>query len=139
MEDFDQYESLSLLAEELASVAKTVVDVKEESYDIITMTLREKIHVPREQFKASYLVALLADKESTRIFDIFFIAFPRLISHLNIIRHTHARRGRGNQRSSPYNPRLTWCGGVQVWSQRPQVSALLKAFSNRESLPFLGT
>ena len=37
-------------------------------YDVIATTLREKIHVPKEQFKA-YFLALLADKEYTRIFN----------------------------------------------------------------------
>ena len=59
LEDFDKYEALRL-AEELVSVAKTTADAKAVSYDIIASTLREKIHVPREQFKA-YFLALLAD------------------------------------------------------------------------------
>ena len=50
-------------------MAKTTSDTKAASYDIIATNLREKIHVPKEQFKA-YFLALLADKEYTRIFDI---------------------------------------------------------------------
>ena len=49
-------------------MAKTTSDTKAASYNIIATTLREKIHVPKEQFKA-YFLALLADKEYTRIFD----------------------------------------------------------------------
>ena len=64
--DFDKFEALRL-AEELVSLAKTTSDTKAASYDIIATTLREKIHVPKEQFKA-YCLALLADKEYTRIF-----------------------------------------------------------------------
>ena len=67
LEDFDKYEALRL-AEELVSVTKTTGDDKAASFDIIAATLREKIHVPKEQFKA-YFLALLADKEFTRIFD----------------------------------------------------------------------
>ena len=67
LEDFDKYEALRL-AEELLSVAKTTSDTKAASYDIIATTLREKIHAPKEHFKAFFL-ALLTDKEYTRIFD----------------------------------------------------------------------
>ena len=67
LEDFNKYEALRL-AEELVSVAKTTGHAKAASYDIITTTLREKIHVAKEQSKA-YFLALLADKEFTRIFD----------------------------------------------------------------------
>ncbi|CAH3027178.1 unnamed protein product, partial [Porites evermanni] len=57
-----------IVHEELVSVGKTTTDTKEASHDIIATTLREKIHVPKEQFKA-YFLALMADKEYTRIFD----------------------------------------------------------------------
>ena len=67
LEDLDKYEAFRL-AEELVSVAKTTGDSRAASYDIIATTLREKIHVPKEQFKA-YFLALLVDKEFTRIFD----------------------------------------------------------------------
>ena len=90
LEDFDKYEALRL-AEELVSVAKTTSDTKAASYDIIATTLREKIHVPKEQFKA-YFVALLADKEYTRIFD--------------TIAKVEKSFRRPNLRSSPY-PRVT--------------------------------
>ena len=43
------------LLEELVSVWKTTTDTKEASHDIIATTLREKIHVPKEQFKAYFL------------------------------------------------------------------------------------
>jgi len=46
----------------LASVAKSSSDPKAASYDIIASTLREKLHVPAEQFEA-YFPALLADKD----------------------------------------------------------------------------
>ena len=49
-------------------VAKTTSDANAANYDIITTTLREKLHVPKEQFKA-YFLALLTDKEYTRMFD----------------------------------------------------------------------
>ena len=53
LEDFEKYGALCL-AEELVSVGKTTGDTKAASYDIIATTLREKIHVPREQFKAYF-------------------------------------------------------------------------------------
>lgn len=66
-EDFDKYEALRL-AEELVSVAKTSGNIKSTSYEIIASTLREKLYVQTEQFKA-YFLALLADKEFSRIID----------------------------------------------------------------------
>lgn len=65
MEDFDKYEALRY-AEELASVAKSSGDPKAANYDIIASTLREKLHVPAEQFKA-YFLGLLADKDFSRV------------------------------------------------------------------------
>ena len=67
LEDFDKYEALRL-AEDLVSVAKTSGHVKAPTYEIIASTLREKVSVSPEQFKA-YFLALLADKEFSRIFD----------------------------------------------------------------------
>ena len=67
LEDFDKYEAMRL-AEELVSVAKTPNHGKAASYDIIATTLREKMNVSGEQFKA-YFLDLLADKEFSRIFD----------------------------------------------------------------------
>lgn len=67
VEDFDKYEALRL-AEDLVSVAKTSGHVKAPTYEIIASTLREKVSVSTEQFKA-YFLALLADKEFSRIFD----------------------------------------------------------------------
>ena len=67
LEDFDTHEAVHL-AEELISVVKTTGHAKVASYDIIATTLREKVHLSKEQFKA-YFQALLADKEFTRIFD----------------------------------------------------------------------
>ena len=95
MEDFEKYKALHLL-EELVSVGKTTTDTKEASHDIIATTLREKIHVPKEQFKA-YFLALMADKEYTRIFD--------TISKVDkSFRHPapyFCTQARGNLRSSP--------------------------------------
>ena len=65
------------LLEELVSVGQTTTDTKEARHDIIATTLREKIHVPREQFEA-YFLALMTDKE--------------LISRLDILHHTFAHR-----------------------------------------------
>ena len=67
VEDFDKYETLRL-TEGLVSVAKTSNNPKATSYEIIASTLREKIYVPTEQFKA-YFLALLAGKEFSRIID----------------------------------------------------------------------
>ena len=57
LENFAKYEAVRL-AEELVSVAKTTGYAKVASYDIIATTLKEKIHVSKEQFKA-YFLALL--------------------------------------------------------------------------------
>ena len=118
--DFDKYEALRL-AEELVSVAKTTGDTKAASYDIIATTLREKIHVPREQFKA-YFLALLADKEFTKIFDTISKvdkSFKRPAPYLRT-------QARDNQRFSPSNPRVTCyrCGipghkSTQCWKRSP--------------------
>ena len=67
VEDFDKYEALRY-AEELASVAKSSSHPKAASYDVIASTLREKLHVPDEQFKA-YFLALLADKDFSRVIE----------------------------------------------------------------------
>ena len=67
VEDFDKYEALRL-AEDLVSVAKTSGNAKAASYEIIASTLREKVSVSTEHFKA-YFLALLADKEFSRIID----------------------------------------------------------------------
>ena len=57
LENFAKYEAVRL-AEELVSLAKTTGHAKVASYDIIATTLKEKIHVSKEQFKA-YFLALL--------------------------------------------------------------------------------
>ena len=67
VEDFDKYEALRL-AEDLVSVAKTSGNAKAASYEIIASTLHEKLSVSTEHFKA-YFLALLADKEFSRIID----------------------------------------------------------------------
>ena len=67
VEDFDKYEALRY-AEELASVAKSSSHPKAASYDVIASTLREKLHVPAEQFKA-YFLALVADKDFSRVIE----------------------------------------------------------------------
>ena len=67
VEDFDKYEALRY-AEDLASVAKSSNDPKAASYDIIASTLREKLHVPAEQFKA-YFLSLLANKDFSRVIE----------------------------------------------------------------------
>ena len=59
--EIDKYEALRL-AEQLASVAKVSRHEKASAYDVIACTLREKLAVPKKQFKA-YFVALLAEKE----------------------------------------------------------------------------
>ena len=56
--EIDKYEALRL-AEQLASVSR---HEKASAYDVIACTLREKLAVPKKQFKA-YFVALLAEKE----------------------------------------------------------------------------
>ena len=119
LEDFDKYEALRL-AEELVSVAKTTSDTKAASYDIIATTLREKIHVPKEQFKAFFL-ALLADKEYTRIFD----TIAKVEKSFRRPTPYFRTQARGNLRSSPY-PRVTCyrCGtpghkSTQCWKRVP--------------------
>ena len=121
LEDFDKYEALRL-AEELVSVAKTTSDTKAASYDIIATTLREKIYVPKEQFKAFFL-ALLADKEYTRIFDTIAKvekSFRRPTPYFRF-----RAQARGNLRSSSH-PRVTCyrCGtpghkSTQCWKRVP--------------------
>ena len=101
LEDFDKYEAAHL-AEELVSVAKTTGHAKAASYDIFGTTLREKIHVLKEQFKA-YFLALLADKEFTRIFDAISKvdkSFTRPVPYFRT-------QARGNQRFSSSNLRVT--------------------------------
>ena len=66
-EDFDTCEALRL-AEQLASVAKVSSYEKASTYDIIACTLREKLAVPKKQFKA-YFVAFLADKEYAKVLE----------------------------------------------------------------------
>ena len=119
LEDFDKYEALRL-AEELVSVAKTTSDTKAASYDIIATTLREKIHVPKEQFKAFFL-ALLADKEYTRIFD----TIAKVEKSFRRPTPYFRAQARGNLRSSSY-PRVTCyrCGtpghkSTQCWKRVP--------------------
>ena len=82
-------------------MAKTTSDTKAASYDIIATTLREKIHVPKEQFKAFFL-ALLADKEYTRIFD----TIAKVEKSFRRPTPYFRTQARGNLRSSPY-PRIT--------------------------------
>ena len=119
LEDFDKYEALRL-AEEVVSVAKTTIDTKAASYDIIATTLREKIHVPKEEFKAHFL-ALLVDRECTRIFDTIFKVEKSLRCPTPYFR----TQTRGNLRSPPY-PRVTCyrCGtpghkSTQCWKRVP--------------------
>ena len=119
LEDFDKYEALCL-AEELVSVAKTTSDTKAASYDIIATTLREKIHVPKEQFKAFFL-ALLADKEYTRIFD----TIAKVEKSFRRPTPYFRAQARGNLKSSSY-PRVTCyrCGtpghkSTRCWKRVP--------------------
>ena len=118
LEDFDKHEVVHL-AEELVSVAKTTGHAKAASYDIIATTLREKIHVSKEQFKA-YFLALLADKEFTRIFD----AISKVDKSLKRPARYFHTQARGNQRFSSPNPRVTCyrCGtpghkSTQCWKR----------------------
>ncbi|KXJ17543.1 hypothetical protein AC249_AIPGENE14767 [Exaiptasia diaphana] len=66
-EDFDKYDALSM-AEQLATAAKSAAHEKASSYDVIACTLREKLPVPKKQFKA-YFLALLADKEYAKVLE----------------------------------------------------------------------
>jgi hypothetical protein len=115
-QDFDKYQALRL-AEELVSVAKTTNSPKPSSYDVIATTLREKIGVPNDQFKA-YSLALLVDKEYTRIFD----AISKIDKSFH--RSTPYTRppGRYNERPSVSGPRVVCyhCGtpghkSLQCW------------------------
>ena len=65
--DFDKYEALSL-AERLLHQAHIEKHPKVTAFDIIVNTLRSKMQVSEEQFKAYYL-ALLAEKEYAGILD----------------------------------------------------------------------
>ena len=101
-------------------MAKTTSDTKAASYDIIATTLREKIHVPKEQFKAFFL-ALLADKEYTRIFD----TIAKVEKSFRRPTPYFRAQARGNLRSSSY-PRVTCyrCGtpghkSTQCWKRVP--------------------
>ena len=87
------------------------------SYDITATTLREKIHVSKEQFKA-YFPALLADKEFTRIFD----AISKVDKSFKPPAPYFRTQARGNQRFSSPNPPVTCyrCGtpghkSTQCW------------------------
>ena len=77
-------------------MGKTTTDTKEASHDIIATTLREKIHVPKEQFKA-YFLALMADKEYTRIFD----TISKVDKSFKHPAPYFCTQARGNLRSSP--------------------------------------
>ena len=101
LEDFNKYEAVRL-AEELVSVAKTTGHAEAASYHIIATTLREKIHVSKEQFKA-YFLALLADKEFTRIFD----AISKVDKSFKRPPPYFRTQPRGNKRFSSPNPRVT--------------------------------
>ena len=59
------------MAEQLASVAKVSSHEKASTYNVIACTLREKLAVPKKQFKA-YFVALLADKEYAKVLEAVF-------------------------------------------------------------------
>ena len=65
--DFDKYEALSL-AERLLHQAHIEKHPKVTAFDIIVNTLRSKMQVSEEQFKAYYL-ALVAEKEYAGILD----------------------------------------------------------------------
>ena len=56
----DKYEALRY-ADELASVAKFFSS-------LVASSLKEKLHMPAEQFKA-YFLALLADKDFSRVME----------------------------------------------------------------------
>jgi hypothetical protein len=56
------------MAEKLAASAKLSSDEKASTYDAIASTLREKLPTDVKQFK-SYFVALLADKEYSKVLD----------------------------------------------------------------------
>lgn len=102
VQDFDKYQALHL-AEQLASVAKSTAHEKATNFDFISASLREKMHCLVMQFKA-YFLALLADKEFTKIIDTISKvdkSFARLSSQ-------SARSGRG-ARFSPYNTSRVDC------------------------------
>lgn len=118
LEELDKYEAVRL-AEELVSVAKTTGHAKAASYDIIATTLREKIHVSKEQSMA-YFLALLADEEFTRIFD----AISKVDKSFKRPAPYFRTQPRGNQRFSSPNPRVTCfrCGtpghkSTQCWKR----------------------
>ncbi|XP_028405099.1 uncharacterized protein LOC114527600 [Dendronephthya gigantea] len=92
VEDFDKYQALHL-AENLVSVAKTSGDLKAASYEIIATTLRDKLSVEVEHFKA-YFLALLADKEFSRIIDTVSKIDKSFQRSSPYQRSSHARRGR---------------------------------------------
>ena len=120
LEDFDKYEAVRL-AEELVPVATTTGHAKAASYDIIATTVREKIHVSKEQFKA-YFLAILADKEFTKIFDVISKvdkSFQRPAPYFRT-------QARANQRFSSSHPGVTCyrCGtpghkSTQCWKRSP--------------------
>ena len=102
------------------SVAKTASDTKAASYDIIATNLREKIHVPKEQFEGNFL-ALVADKEYTRIFD----TIAKVEKSFGRPTPYFRAQARGNLRSSSH-PRVTCyrCGtpghkSTQCWKRVP--------------------
>lgn len=98
MEDFDKYSALRL-AEELASVAKTSAHAKATNYEIIASTLREKLSAETAQFKA-YFLALLADKEFTRIIETVS-KIDKSFKRAHPYQNPPARRGRFSASSSP--------------------------------------
>ena len=99
LEDFNKYEAVCHV-EELISVAKTTGHAKAVSYYIIATTLRES-HVSKEQFKA-YFLALLADKEFTRIFD----AISKVDKSFKCPAPYFHTQARGNQRFSSPNSQV---------------------------------
>ena len=128
-------------------MAKTTSDTKAASYDIIATTLREKIHVPKGQFKA-YFLSLLADKEYTRIFD----NIAKVEKSFRRPTPYFRTQARGNLRSSPY-PRVmcyrygtpghksTQCNYLLLRLQRVQLAAasfVIKRYAKTSDIIDLG-
>ena len=67
-EDFGKYDVFAIPREQLATAAKLTGDHKASTYNTISCTLREKLPMPKKQFKA-YFVALLVDKEYAKVLE----------------------------------------------------------------------
>lgn len=64
-EDFDKYKALSL-AETLQFTAKSTGHEKAAYYEVVLMSLRERLSVPLEAFRA-YFLSLLGDRQYEKV------------------------------------------------------------------------